>query len=98
MADIYEQCVALVGEDSSTKDLLKCVVTVMEDARVNTSNGEDPFEFSKAFLLIHSAALVFLMQAGFAMLAAGSVRLKNVGKFQKMETGLLELFKSMVMC
>jgi hypothetical protein len=79
MADIYEQCVELVGEDSSAKDLLKCVVTVMEDSR-SSSNGEDAFEFSRAFLLIHSAALVFLMQAGFAMLAAGSVRLKNVGK------------------
>ena len=82
MTDIYEQCVASVGEDSSDRDLLKCVITIMQqDQTFNAQQQEDVFAFSKAFLLIHSAALVFLMQAGFAMLAAGSVRLKNVGKF-----------------
>jgi len=35
-------------------------------------------EFSRTIYLIYSAALVFFMQAGFAMLCAGSVRKKNV--------------------
>jgi hypothetical protein len=87
MADIYDQCVESVGEDSSAKDLLRCVTSVMQD-----SSGEDPLDFSRAYLLIHSAALVFLMQAGFAMLAAGSVRLKNVGKKGKRQNSFREAF------
>ena len=35
-------------------------------------------EFSRIVLLIYSAALVFIMQAGFAMVCAGAVRKKNV--------------------
>ena len=37
------------------------------------------FWFARDFLLLYAAALVFLMQAGFAMLCAGCVRKKNVG-------------------
>ena len=35
-------------------------------------------EFARSVLLIYSAALVFFMQAGFAMVCAGAVRKKNV--------------------
>lgn len=35
-------------------------------------------EFSRTVLLVYAAALVFFMQAGFAMVCAGAVRKKNV--------------------
>lgn len=77
MADVYDQCEAILGEDSSAKDLLRCVVNTITN---ETSRGEDATAFAVEGLLLHSAVLVFLMQAGFAMLVAGSVRSKNVGK------------------
>ena len=77
MAEVYDQCEAALGEDSSAKDLLRCVMKVIAN---ETSRGEAAFNLATAGLLLHSATLVFLMQAGFAMLAAGSVRIKNVGK------------------
>jgi len=68
----YDQCVDTVGDDASAKEVLRCVVETMEA-------GEDPMEFSHQFLIVYSSALIFFMQSGFAMLCAGSVRLKNVG-------------------
>jgi len=48
--------------------LLQCIAGSLDDtnAGVNT------------FFLIYAASLVFFMQAGFAMLCAGSVRIKNL--------------------
>jgi len=81
---MYEQCVLTVGEDASAKELLRCVVLAIEAEKdAQTEFDENAYAFSNAYLLIHSAALVFLMQAGFAMLAAGSVRTKNVGESNK---------------
>ena len=47
-------------------------VQTLIDAAVAQSNAD-----TDAFFLIFSAALVFMMQAGFAMLCAGTVRMKN---------------------
>lgn len=78
MSDVYDQCVASIGEEASSNDLLRCVVSNMQDQRDETTGNFS--EYVRSYLVIHSAALVFFMQAGFAMLAAGSVRTKNVGK------------------
>lgn len=69
---LYDTCEDVVGVDASAKELLRCVVAGMEQE-------EDPLRFSEQFLIVYSSALIFFMQSGFAMLCAGSVRLKNVG-------------------
>jgi len=42
------------------------------------SNEVGSYTFSRAVLLVYAGALVFFMQAGFAMLCAGAVREKNI--------------------
>lgn len=73
---------ALSGEDTTVfsncmnQDLvspLKCIADTLE--RGQNANSEDV----NSWFLIVATALVFFMQAGFAMLCAGSVRIKNVG-------------------
>jgi Amt family ammonium transporter len=53
-------------------DVLECVTKQL------IAQDEAGREFSRTIYLVYAAALVFFMQAGFAMLCAGSVRLKNV--------------------
>jgi len=48
--------------------MLRCISNTIDE----TKSGVD------AFYLIYAASLVFFMQAGFAMVCAGSVRLKNL--------------------
>lgn len=57
---------------SLTEETLNCITTLLLE-----QDAADR-EFSKTICLIYSSALVFFMQAGFAMLCAGSVRKKNV--------------------
>jgi hypothetical protein len=72
MIDAFEQCVEVVGEESPTRELLRCVSGVLQDEhrsllhRDLQEGGEDAMEFSTIYSLIFSAVLVFLMQAGFA--------------------------------
>ena len=96
MSEIYDQCVAVWGDDASPKELLRCVTVMMAEEGQNHEQGkralqfqgyQDALEFTMSFLLVLAAALVFLMQAGFAMLAAGSVRTKNVGTCNQGLTG-----------
>jgi Amt family ammonium transporter len=78
MTDVYEQCQAAAAaaaqQDAGGQDgvVLQCV------AEAITANNQGTFEFTRTFFLILAAALVFYMQAGFAMLCAGCVRKKNV--------------------
>lgn len=68
----YEQCSQSLDPNLSTdeqqNEMMRCISSSLDDtiSGVNT------------FYLIYAASLVFYMQAGFAMLCAGSVRLKNV--------------------
>lgn len=68
----WQGCMDQLDQGQSAEDqqifLLKCIADSLDDtnAGVNT------------FFLIYAASLVFFMQAGFAMLCAGSVRLKNL--------------------
>ncbi|KAL7534755.1 hypothetical protein ACHAXR_006061, partial [Thalassiosira sp. AJA248-18] len=68
---VYEACKAMIGDpaDASQTDqydlMLQCIGT-------SNANSID------TFFLIYASSLVFFMQAGFAMLCAGCVQLKNV--------------------
>ena len=59
--------------DVGQEEQLKCLIKQLVD-----KDEEDENSTSRIFL-VYSAALVFFMQAGFAMICAGSVRKKNVG-------------------
>jgi ammonium transporter, Amt family len=67
---IYDACKAVVGP-GDLDGLLQCATLQMERAHNSTVTSMN------SYLLILSGALVFFMQAGFAMLCAGSVRKKN---------------------
>ena len=68
--DIYSTCNETFAGDQ--QEVLKCVTSqlLIQDAADQ--------EFSRTIYLIFSAALVFYMQSGFAMLCGGSVRKINV--------------------
>ena len=69
--DIYMECLQQ-SDGGNELPYLKCLTDLLlEQDRADR-------EFSRTIYLIYSAALVFFMQAGFAMLCAGSVRKKNV--------------------
>ena len=66
---VYELCINQgTGDDS----LLECIANTLDTGQQTSNYNAD------LFFLILAAALIFFMQAGFAMLCAGSVRLKNV--------------------
>lgn len=66
--DIFNAC-----QGSTTQEAqLTCIV---DQLLQQDQNDQD---YSSAILLVFSAALVFFMQAGFAMVCAGAVRKKNV--------------------
>jgi Amt family ammonium transporter len=72
----YETCLANLSAKSSsspsTEDLLICVSASFDARTTYTNSALD------VFYLLYAASLVFLMQAGFAMIAAGCVRTNNV--------------------
>jgi hypothetical protein len=57
--DLYEDCVG--GENATAKELLQCITLKLNNDHVGAR------EFSQGVLLVHAAALVFFMQAGFAI-------------------------------
>jgi len=69
-SSLYEQCA--VASNGTTPLLMECLASTME------TNAQQASQFSQQWLLVLCAALVFFMQAGFAMLCAGCVRKKNV--------------------
>mmetsp|Transcript_9217 Transcript_9217/g.13064 ORF Transcript_9217/g.13064 Transcript_9217/m.13064 type:complete len:543 (-) Transcript_9217:96-1724(-) len=66
----YDSCYA--QNNSNQTLLLQCIVSTLDTRQREVALGLD------TFLLVYASSLVFFMQAGFAMLCAGSVRLKNV--------------------
>ncbi|KAL3922478.1 MAG: hypothetical protein SGILL_002186 [Bacillariaceae sp.] len=67
----FMTCQELVASGNQT-DVLQCVSDNLQeasDARAADLND---------FLYVLAGAMIFFMQSGFAMLCAGSVRLKNV--------------------
>ena len=75
MSESLASCVADLGEGASTTDLFECVGASLDEV---VEGVEASASLANSFLLVLSAALVFFMQAGFAMLCAGAVREKNV--------------------
>lgn len=71
-SNVFLNCQALSQNSGNTTETLQCVSDqFQEDFAAKTKNIYD-------FLLVLSGAMIFFMQSGFAMLCAGSVRLKNV--------------------
>jgi ammonium transporter, Amt family len=68
---VFQQCQEEFP-DADQGVLLQCVSNLLE-GRANERAGD-----LKSFLFILAGAMIFFMQAGFAMLCAGSVRVKNV--------------------
>jgi len=66
---IYESCHALVDPSASELDQLASTLQCIGQSNANSID---------VFFLIYASSLVFFMQAGFAMLCAGCVQLKNV--------------------
>ena len=66
----YEACLA--SNASSTEALLQCI-TATYDAKLTATDAS-----LDAFFLLYAASLVFFMQTGFAMIAAGCVKVNNV--------------------
>lgn len=76
--DVYELCRSSAlsaqsngGDAPTTDELLACMSS-------HLSGDRGAREFSRVVLVVYSAALVFMMQSGFAMVCAGAVRKKNV--------------------
>ena len=67
---VYDAC--LEQSNNNGDALLECISTALQTGQVANSTNVN------TWFLIFAAALVFFMQAGFAMLCAGSVRIKNV--------------------
>ena len=81
--DLYQNCLDAVGAGASAgsnetatlsqqQALLECVTRALLEQDDNDQT------FARNVSVVYSAAMVFFMQAGFAMLCAGSVRTKNV--------------------
>ena len=58
--------------DAGEVELLECVAAAIQ--KNQQSHAEDVLDF----LFVLSGAMIFFMQAGFAVLCAGAVRIKNV--------------------
>jgi Ammonium Transporter Family len=72
---LFESCSQQIP-DGNTTALLECISDTLE---ARTSYASDVFSEDEVhFMLVISGALIFFMQAGFAMLCAGCVQVKNV--------------------
>eukprot|EP00538_Stauroneis_constricta_P013148 CAMPEP_0119566072 /NCGR_PEP_ID=MMETSP1352-20130426/31995_1 /TAXON_ID=265584 /ORGANISM="Stauroneis constricta, Strain CCMP1120" /LENGTH=581 /DNA_ID=CAMNT_0007615119 /DNA_START=416 /DNA_END=2161 /DNA_ORIENTATION=+ len=76
----YNNCVASSG--GATDALLVCVTSRLsqleEQVAATSQSTTTQAAYSRDVFLVLSAALVFYMQAGFAMVCAGAVRRKNL--------------------
>uniref|UniRef100_A0A7S2MF89 Ammonium transporter n=1 Tax=Helicotheca tamesis TaxID=374047 RepID=A0A7S2MF89_9STRA len=76
MASTYDTCEGRLDPSqeslADTWKMLECIADTSDEKQRMTDLGVNQF------YLIFAASLVFFMQAGFAMLCAGSVRIKNV--------------------
>eukprot|EP00538_Stauroneis_constricta_P002897 CAMPEP_0119560260 /NCGR_PEP_ID=MMETSP1352-20130426/14432_1 /TAXON_ID=265584 /ORGANISM="Stauroneis constricta, Strain CCMP1120" /LENGTH=276 /DNA_ID=CAMNT_0007608203 /DNA_START=60 /DNA_END=886 /DNA_ORIENTATION=+ len=75
--DVYGECAADTA--GSSELLLQCVANrLSQEYQSQSASIEANLQYSRELYLVISAALVFFMQAGFAMVCAGSVRRKNL--------------------
>jgi ammonium transporter, Amt family len=69
--NLLAYCQQLLGDFANTTQILQCFSDQL-------SSDVGSRQFSRDVLLVYAAALVFFMQAGFAMVCAGAVQKKNV--------------------
>ena len=78
VVDVFETCKQLTNPDDGF-EALECVAKTLS---MNTQNVNERIDSLSAgvdiFFLLFASVVMFTMQAGFAMLCAGSVRRKNV--------------------
>jgi len=67
---IYDSC---LHNSTSDRDIIECITNKLESGQIIISRD------TNTWFLIFATSLIFFMQAGFAMLCAGSVRIKKVG-------------------
>lgn len=71
MSSAFEICQEQFS-DGGQDDMMKCIAdTIQEKEAVRSADLQ-------SFLYVLAGAMIFFMQSGFAMLCAGSVRIKNV--------------------
>jgi len=72
--NIFAYCSALHdgGDEDATTNIMECI----SDTYQESSDSRD--DNLRSFLLVVCGGMIFFMQSGFAMMCAGSVRLKNV--------------------
>jgi Amt family ammonium transporter len=68
----YESSDADSGNNVNTTAILQCVSDFHQEQTYDRETN------LRSFLLIICGGMIFFMQSGFAMMCAGSVRLKNV--------------------
>ena len=73
-SSVFEACSQQLPDGNSTS-ILECISDTLE-AKLGVKDSFSRDEVH--FLLVLSGALIFFMQAGFAMLCAGCVQTKNV--------------------
>jgi ammonium transporter, Amt family len=83
-SSIYTQCLSqsinisddnlTTSSNTSSNEILQCVADSFESKILFQQQNY----YSRSIFLMYAAALIFFMQAGFAMLCAGSVRKKNI--------------------
>ena len=81
---VYQTCAATHGEDIQL--LMQCISNWFEQKDENRAIGDYGFVASEyvsmsdltSWLLVLTGALIFFMQAGFAMVCAGAIRKKNL--------------------
>jgi len=64
--NLFRECTAQLGEAATSDEMLRCFSDELANDTIDAT--------SRQILLTFSAALVFFMQAGFAMVCAGAIR------------------------
>jgi Amt family ammonium transporter len=77
MEDIFETC--RIDNPDDGFDALECVTNGLNNVIADLNSKVDSLsEGVDVFFTIFASVIMFIMQAGFGMLCAGSVRRKNV--------------------
>ena len=84
MSTTYESCIASSGGDDSLA--LQCISSALDQSMSNVKTTVNTVSNEllslkigvDIFFLLFAATIMFIMQAGFAMLCAGSVQAKNL--------------------
>lgn len=76
--NIFTTCQGQLGNTTDQLLLMQCITNQLEQVATQAAKLSVEHNFPRSVLLVYAAALIFFMQAGFAMVCAGAVRKKNV--------------------